>query len=354
MAKTVTFFDLAQEVTAAELADQIGCALRDGDKTDVRIASVGPIEAAPEDSLTFIDNPKYNEALKATKAAAVICSKRNVDSVPIGVAALVAEQPYKAFASAMALMFPSAMRPQPVIEAGLSDGAHIDASAKLEEDVTVEHGAVVGPGAQIGQGSLIGPNAVIGANVCIGRNTSICGGATVINAIIGNEVIIHSGVRIGSDGFGFAMGPGGHKKIPQIGRVVIQDSVEIGANTCVDRGSNRDTIIGEGSKIDNLVMIAHNVIIGRHCVIVGQTGIAGSAELGDYVVLGGQVAINGHIKIGMGAQLAGLSGVSGDVPPGVQWGGVPARPIKHWMREIARSRREAFALDRKQGKSSDE
>ena len=162
-------------------------------------------------------------------------------------------------------------------------------------------------------------------------------------------MIIHSGVRIGGDGFGFAMGPGGHLKIPQVGRVIIQDHVEIGANTCIDRGSNRDTIVGEGTKIDDLVMIGHNVVIGQHCVIVGQSGIAGSSELGDYVVLGGQCAVNGHIKIGTGAQIAGLSGVAADVPPGVQLGGIPARNIKHWMRDMARLRREAAQMDKKRG-----
>ena len=200
---------------------------------------------------------------------------------------------------------------------------------------------------------MIGPNAIIGPNVQIGRNTSVCAGASVIHALVGDNVIIHNGVRIGSDGFGFAMGSGGHLKIPQVGRVVIQDRVEIGANTCIDRGSNRDTIVGEGTKIDNLVMIGHNVVIGQHCVIVGQVGIAGSSELGDYVVLGGQAAVNGHVKIGSGAQIAGLSGVSTDVAPGAQLGGVPARNIRHWMKDIARLRREAAQMDKKKGKTDE-
>ena len=351
MAETVSFFRAVAEISITELSQQIGCKIRDDDNGELMIGSAGPIEAAASGSLTFIDNPKYISALRETNAAAVICAPKNLENVPSGVVALISEQPYKAFASAMGVLFPSAMRPQPIVKPGIAEGAYIDPSVRLERDVTVEHGAVIGPNAQIGQNSLIGPNTIIGANVRIGRNSSIAGGASLICAIVGDNVIIHSGVRIGNDGFGFAMGPGGHQKIPQIGRVVIQDNVEIGAGTCVDRGSNRDTIIGEGTKIDNLVMIGHNVVIGRHCVIVGQTGIAGSAELGDYVVLGGQVAINGHVKIGMGVQIAGLSGVSGDVPPGVQWGGVPARPIKHWMRDIARLRREAFAMEKKKGET---
>ncbi|MGI9366647.1 MAG: UDP-3-O-(3-hydroxymyristoyl)glucosamine N-acyltransferase [Rhizobiaceae bacterium] len=339
-------------MSLGEIAEGAGCVLSDPSDASRKIDSVAPIEAASSGNLTFIDNPKYASALATTQASAVICGSRYVDAVPDGVVALESRTPYKSFALAMGMMFPSAMRPQPLVSAGVSVHAYVDAEAHIEDGVTIEPGAVVGPGAYIGTGSLIGPNAVVGAGVQIGRNTSISTGVTISHAIIGDNVILHGGVRIGCDGFGFAMGPGGHLKIPQIGRVVIQDKVEIGANSCVDRGSNRDTIIGEGTKIDNLVMVAHNVVIGQHCVIVGQTGIAGSCELGDYVVLGGQTAVNGHVKIGSGAQIAGLSGVSTDVPPGVQLGGVPARNIKHWMRDVIRLRMEAAQLDKKKtGKS---
>ena len=156
----------------------------------------------------------------------------------------------------------------------------------------------------------------------IGRDCSIGATVTVSHALIGDRVIIHPGVRIGQDGFGFAMGPQGHLKVPQIGRVIIQDDVEIGANSTIDRGANRDTVIGEGTKIDNLVQIAHNVVIGRHCVIVAQVGISGSTTLGDFVALGGQVGVTGHLRIGAGAQIAATSGVMSDVPPGARWGGI--------------------------------
>ncbi len=335
------------------LAADIDASLGSGDDGSVIVSSVAPLEAAPKGSLTFIDNPKYLPALRETRAAAVICSERNAQHVPSGVVALVSANPYRAFALAAAALFPTAMRFQPVMGFGVSSRAVIHETAELEDNVTVEAGAVIGPEACVGEGSVIGPNSIIGPKVQIGRDVSVSPNSTVLNALVGDNVVLHSGVRIGSDGFGFSMGPGGHLKIPQIGRVVIQNDVEIGANSCIDRGSNRDTIVGEGTKIDDLVMVGHNVRIGRHCVIVSQTGIAGSAELGDYVVLGGRVAVNGHVKIGDGAQLAGLSGVGGDVPPGVQWGGVPARPIRHWMREVGRLRREALAMEKKRDSNSD-
>ena len=196
----------------------------------------------------------------------------------------------------LARFFPAALKPASVFGSqGVAPGAFVHATAVLEAGVTVDPGAVVGPGAEIGAGTVIASHAVIGPQVRIGRDCAIGAGSTLQSALIGNRVIIHPGVRIGQDGFGFAMSPKGHMKVPQIGRVIIQDDVEIGANSCIDRGASRDTVIGEGTKIDNLVQIGHNVVIGRHCVIVSQVGIAGSTTLEDFVVLGGQVGLAGHL-----------------------------------------------------------
>ena len=218
--------------------------------------------------------------------------------MPEGVGALVMAQPYRGFALALQLFYPDAMMPKAAM--AQTGDPPIHPTARIEEGVKIEPGAIIGREAQIGRGTTIAGGALIGYRVTIGRGGYVGPGASVTHALIGDRVILHAGVRIGQDGFGFAMGPSGHLKVPQIGRVIIQDDVEIGANSCVDRGALKDTVIGEGTKIDNLVQIGHNVVIGRHCVIVGQVGISGSAELGDFVVMGGQSGTVGHIKVGRG------------------------------------------------------
>lgn len=317
----------------SELAALTNSVLGDEHAGDLEINGASPLEDAQPGTLSFIDNPRYVKFLAETSATAVICSPKLVEKLPEGVVALVHDSPYKAYATALAALYPSAGSPQPVTgETGISPRAVICEGVELEDDVTVEAGAVIGTGAMIGRGSIVLANAVIGSGVRIGRECVIGACASVSHAYIGDKVILHAGVRIGQDGFGFAMGPGGHQKVAQIGRVIIQDKVEVGANSTIDRGSNRDTVIGEGTKIDNLVQIGHNVVIGRHCVIVGLAGIAGSATLEDYVVVAGQVGVGGHTKVGTGAQIGGGAGTHTDIEAGARVIGYPAMPIKDWVK----------------------
>jgi UDP-3-O-[3-hydroxymyristoyl] glucosamine N-acyltransferase len=250
------------------------------------------------------------------------------------VSAFVVPEPYHAFVAVARALFPHALRPSSLAEPGAAAGAHVHLSARLESGVTVEPGAVIGSRAEIGSGTVIGATAVVGTEVRIGRDCSIGAGSVITDALIGDRVIIHAGCKIGQDGVGFVMDGRSHVKIPQVGRVIIQDDVEIGAGATIDRGAIRDTVIGEGSKIDNLVQVGHNVSIGRCCVVAAQSGISGSSTLEDFVALGGGVGVSDHVTIGEGAQLAGASNVHADVPPGARWGGTPAKPIKLWFREL--------------------
>jgi len=334
------FFPPVDPVSLQTLAEWAEADLVRGEPERL-IAGVGPIEDADEGVLVFFDNPAYLDKLGETRAGACILARKHVDKAPDAVAILVSNDPYRAWAKVLARLYPDAMVPKPSGFQGISERAVIDPSAELEEGVAVGPGVVIGAGAQIGSGTAILPNAVIGDGCSIGRDCVIGANATLQHAILGDRVYLHSGVCIGQDGFGYAMGAGGHLKVPQIGRVVIQDNVEIGANTTIDRGANRDTIVGEGTKIDNQVQIGHNVIIGRHCVLVSQVGLSGSCTLEDFVAIGGQTGVRGHVRIGMGAQIAAVSVVGEDVPAGGRYGGTPAKPVKQWFRELAALRKLA-------------
>ncbi|MFB0489499.1 UDP-3-O-[3-hydroxymyristoyl] glucosamine N-acyltransferase [Methylobacterium sp. OAE515] len=328
------FFTAAGGLTLAEVAAVAGATLPEGADPDFRLDGAAPLESAGPGELAYMDNARYGDALAATRAGACLVSPRFAARCPAGTVSLISRDPYRAYAVLLSRLHPDALRPGSQFGArGIAPGAHVHPDARLEEGVAVDPGAVVGPGAEIGTGTVIGPNAVIGPGVRIGRDCAIGAGTTLSHALLGNRVIVHPGARLGQDGFGFAMGAS-HLKVPQIGRVIVQDDVEIGANTTIDRGASRDTVIGEGTKIDNLVQIAHNVVIGRHCVIVSGVGISGSTTLEDYVVLGGQVGVVGHLRIGRGSQIAGSSNVNRDVPPGSRWGGTPAKPVRAWFREL--------------------
>jgi UDP-3-O-[3-hydroxymyristoyl] glucosamine N-acyltransferase len=327
------FFDRAAPMPLHVLADKLGARIAPGADAAAMIHDLRPLSEAGRGDLAFLDNRKYLAQLEATHASACLVAAPFASRVPKRTTALVVDAPYRAFAEALALFYPDALLPKAAMTAIGDPPVH--PTALIEEDVRIEPGAVIGREAQIGRGTVIAAGAVVGYRVTIGRGCYIGPGVSVTHALIGDRVILHAGVRVGQDGFGFAMGPKGHLKVPQVGRVIIQNDVEIGANSCVDRGALKDTVIGEGTKIDNLVQIAHNVVVGRHCVIVAFVGISGSTELGDFVVMGGQSGVVGHIKIGTGAQIAGWSHATHDVPPGARVGGTPAVPMVEYGRQIA-------------------
>ena len=341
MTNRIAFFARPAPISVGDIVAWTGASVSDTADLAHIIENVAPLQDAGSRSLAFLDNARYADQLEVTAAAACLVVKRFADKLPPGTIALVCPDPYRAFATVLAKLFPDAVRPRSTFgTVGCSPSAFVHPQARLEPDVTVDPGAVIGPGAEIGSGTVVGANAVIGPNVRVGRLCSIGPQSTILHALIGNRVILHGGVRIGQDGFGFALGPKGHQKVPQIGRVVIQDDVEIGANATIDRGSIRDTVIGEGAKIDNLVQIAHNVVIGRHCVIVSQSGISGSTTLGDFAMTGGQAGITGHLSIGAGAQIAAQAGLMSDVPAGERWGGSPAQSARDWLRQEAYLRKQ--------------
>jgi UDP-3-O-[3-hydroxymyristoyl] glucosamine N-acyltransferase len=342
------FFAPSRPYTAGEIASLTGSTLADEKSSDAEIRGVAPVQDGGDGMLVFIDGKRQAPLLRGLRAAALICSQEVAAQAPAGVAVLIAGKPVYAFAAATRALYPSAARPVAITgETRISLAAHVAPDALVEPGAIVEAGAVVGAGAQIGAGAVIAPNAVIGQNCRIGRNCYIGPGASVLSALVGNHVIIHGGVRIGQDGFGYVPGPGGPEKIPQLGRVIIQDNVEIGANTAIDRGAMSDTVIGEGTKIDNLVQVGHNVRIGRGCIVAAHCGLAGSVTLGDYVMLGGRVGISDHVTLGSGAQLAASSGVMDNVPAGGIWAGTPAVPIREFFRQIAGLRKLSNSKPRK-------
>lgn len=292
--------DIAQRVDARLVPAQNG-------KSVEEVDDVAPLETAGSSDISFLDNVKYIAAFARSNAGACFVREKYADRAPAHMTLLVTEEPYTAYAQAAAMLYPQA-KPK----AGISEFAHVAKTAKI------------GSGTQIDAGVVIGEHVEIGNDCHIGAN------CTITHALIGNRVIIHRGVHIGQDGFGWAPSKNGLTKVPQLGRVLIEDNVEIGSGTCIDRGSGPDTIIGKNTKIDNLVQIGHNVHIGQHVVIAAQVGIAGSTKIGNGVMIGGQVGISGHVTIGDGAKLAAQAGIMTDVPAGSTYGGSPAVPARDW------------------------
>jgi UDP-3-O-[3-hydroxymyristoyl] glucosamine N-acyltransferase len=334
------FFPAPTPLTIAQIAELTGAALPPGADVNRRIESIAALAAAGPAEITFFENPSLAADLATTRAGACFCGARHASLVPSTTIALNTDRPHQAFAQIGAILYPTSLRPMPVFgERGVSDAANVHRDAVIENGATVERGAAVGARAEVGRDTVIAAGSVIGQDVRIGREAYVGPNAVVTHALVGNRVVVHAGACIGQDGFGFIPDERGHMKIVQIGRVILQDDVEIGANTTIDRGSNRDTVIGEGTKIDNLVQIGHNVVIGRNCLIAGHVGISGSVTIGDSVMLGGKVGVRDNVTIGKGAILAASSAVGTDVPEDARWGGTPARPVKEWLRELSTMRR---------------
>ncbi len=309
------------------------------------IGSVAPLQIADADQVSFLDNRRYAAVLEQSRAGAVIVHPDMADRVPPGAVAIITPEPYLAWAKVASLFHP--VPP-------LCPGIH--PSAVLEPSVCVHPTAEIGPfvmiasGAEIGAGCRIGAGTVIGPGVVLGQDCRIGPQVTLSHVLAGNRVIVHPGARIGQDGFGFAITKAGFLSVPQLGRVILEDDVDIGANTAIDRGSARDTVIGAGTRLDNLVQIGHNVRLGRACVVVAQVGISGSTIVEDQVMIGGQAGLVGHITIGRGARIGAQSGVMSDVAPEIEIMGSPAQPSREFFRQIAQLRR---LLRRKTGPKLD-
>ena len=325
------FFKKAGAFTLKQLAEIGGCDLFKQEDAEKTVDNVNSLHDATSSDISFLLSKKYIGDLEKTKAGACIVHPDFVTSAPEGTAVLVSKEPYRSYGLIAAAFYPAEKRAATVVH----PKAIVSESAKIGEGSRIDAGVVIGDNVTLGKNCHIRSNAVIGDNVVMGDDCIVGENASVLFTLAGNKVYIYPGARIGQDGFGFFMRPQGHTKIPQLGRVIIGNDVEIGANTTIDRGALDDTIIGDGSRLDNLVQFGHNVQTGKCCVIVSQVGVAGSTHLGDFVVLAGQVGVAGHLKIGSGTQIAGQSGVISDVGPGENLMGTPAMPIKDFMRQAA-------------------
>jgi UDP-3-O-[3-hydroxymyristoyl] glucosamine N-acyltransferase len=300
------------------------------------IEGVAPLQTAGPREVSFLDNRRYADALAATRAGAVLVHPDLLSRVPPGTVALVTPTPYVAWARVAALF-----HPPPPPEPGAHPSAVIAPTARVDATAEIGPLVVIGPEATIGPRTRIGPGAVIGGGVVIGADCRIGPLVSLSHALLGDRVNLLPGVRVGQEGFGFAQTESGFLTVPQLGRVVLEDDVEVGANSTIDRGSTQDTVIGAGSRLDNLVMIAHNVRLGRCCVIVAQAGISGSTVLEDFAVVAAQAGLTGHLRVGKGARIGAQAGVMADVPAGADVVGSPAEPVRDFFRGVATLRKLA-------------
>jgi UDP-3-O-[3-hydroxymyristoyl] glucosamine N-acyltransferase len=313
--------------SATEIATAIGSP-RPGSET--MLSGVAPLQHAAASDISFLDGARYKRLLQGTSAGAVIVEPALADCVPPTAVPIFVSSASEAWTKVVRLF-----HPLPPMNPGRDPTAYIAPCAVIDETAEIGPFAYIGPGVDIGPGCVIGPHAVLRGGVLVGADSRIGAGCVVSHAVIGAGSCLHPGVLVGQEGFGLARTSQGLRTVPHLGRVVIGADVEIGAGCTIDRGSLDDTVIGDGCRLDNLVHIAHNVRLGRGCVIVAQVGIAGSTVLEDFVQVGGQAAIAGHLRIGAGAQISGKSGVMSDVEPGAWVFGVPAQPKIQAFRQLA-------------------
>jgi UDP-3-O-[3-hydroxymyristoyl] glucosamine N-acyltransferase len=329
------FFQRAGPFTLAAVVDVAEAA---APPRRLMLAGVAPLQVAGPDQVSFLDNRKYAPALAATRAGAVIVHPDMGSRVPDGAAAIVTAEPYAAWAKVAALFHPT-----PPTCAGIHPTAVIGAAAIVDPSAEIGPLAVIGEGAEIGPRCRVGALAVIGPGVVLGPDCRIGSHASLSHALLGARVYVYPGARIGQEGFGFAITAAGFHSVPQLCRVILEDDVEVGANTTIDRGSLQDTVIGAGSRLDNQVQIGHNAHLGRGCVIVSQAGVSGSTILEDHVMVGPQAGLTGHLKIGRMARIGAQAGVMADIDAGAEVVGSPAQPRRAFFREVAMLRRLARA-----------
>jgi len=324
--KSATLKSLAEHIGAKIYRNQKEALLNE----DIIITDVGSLTNAGRDHITFVSSNKNLKLFLETQAGVCITTHDLIAHAPNDLYLLVVENPYVSY-----IKIANIFHKEPDLEESSPSTYYISESARIGLNSRVHFGCYIGQNVQIGDNVEIHPNTYIGNGVVIGNNCIIYSNATITNTIIGDHVIIHSGARIGQDGFGYAHDRGNHIKIPHLGNVIIGNHVEIGANTCIDRGTLDSTVIGDMCKLDNLVQIGHNVSLGKGCLLVSQVGIAGSSKLGNYVTVGGQGGVAGHLKIGNNVQIAAQSGVLNDLDDKEIVMGLPAQPIRTFWRQIA-------------------
>jgi UDP-3-O-[3-hydroxymyristoyl] glucosamine N-acyltransferase len=342
MRADLRFHPYAGPQTLAAVATAAGGRTEGGDP-ERRFDGVAPLAEAGPGEVSFIAERRYRDALRATGAGAVVLQPAFAIDVPAGVVPILTDTPQLGFSRVAALF-----HPPPPPRAGVHPTAVVGEGAVIGEGTEVGAYAVVGEGARIGRNCVIHPHAAVGPGVEIGDDCRLHAHSSVSHALLGRGVVLHPGARVGQEGFGFApTAEGRFETMPQLGRVVLGDEVQIGANACVDRGAQGDTVLGPGTRLDNLVQVGHNVSTGRGCILVAQSGVSGSAVLGDFVTIAAQAGLAGHLRIGSKARVGAQAGVINDVPGGMDVLGSPAWPVRETWRAIARLRK----LGRGEGKA---